>query len=156
MHQQYHSTTQQCLVFSAQWCSNIYEYKLYCILQFINYCIMTSLFTYNNNNNRLCEMRVSGFGGLWYSSSWVQTRPKSSDFSCQKILSTPSIRGEVKPSVPCRRFVACKRSLPYNGVEVAIVGKITGHFLPTVPPFAARISHVIVDVEAPGGESGNI
>jgi hypothetical protein len=29
----------------------------------------------------------------------------------KKILSTPSFGGEVKPSVPCRRFVACKRSL---------------------------------------------
>jgi hypothetical protein len=45
---------------------------------------------------------------------------------------------------------------PYYGVEVAIVGKITGNFSPTVPPFAARISRVIVDVEAPGGESGNV
>jgi len=29
-------------------------------------------------------------------------------------------------------------------------------FSPTVPPFAARISRVVVDVQAPGGESGNI
>jgi len=36
----------------------------------------------------------------------------------KKILSTPSFGGEVKPSVPCRRFVACKRSL--YGVEVVI------------------------------------
>ena len=28
----------------------------------------------------------------------------------EKILSTPSFGGEVKPSVPCRRFAACKRS----------------------------------------------
>jgi hypothetical protein len=27
---------------------------------------------------------------------------------------------------------------PYNGVEVAIVGKRAGHFSPTVPLFAAR------------------
>jgi hypothetical protein len=27
---------------------------------------------------------------------------------------------------------------PYNGVEVAIVGKITGYFSPIVPPFPAR------------------
>ena len=26
----------------------------------------------------------------------------------------------------------------------------------TVPPFATRISHVVADVQAPGGESGNI
>ena len=29
----------------------------------------------------------------------------------EKILSTPSFGGEVKPSVPCRSFTACKRSL---------------------------------------------
>jgi hypothetical protein len=28
-----------------------------------------------------------------------------------KIHSTTSFRGEVKPSVPCRRFTACKRTL---------------------------------------------
>ena len=32
-------------------------------------------------------------------------------FRGEKILSTPSFGGEVKPSVPCRRFTACKRSL---------------------------------------------
>ena len=32
----------------------------------------------------------------------------------KKILSTPSFGGEVKPSVPCRRFVACKRSLKFT------------------------------------------
>jgi hypothetical protein len=32
-------------------------------------------------------------------------------FQREKILSTTSFGGEVKPSVPCRRFAACKRSL---------------------------------------------
>ena len=32
-------------------------------------------------------------------------------FKDEKILSTPSFEGEVKPSVPCRRFAACKKSL---------------------------------------------
>ena len=49
--------------------------------------------------------------GLWYPSSRVQTRPKSLDFSGRKILSTSSFGGKVKPSVPRRRFTACKRSL---------------------------------------------
>ena len=44
-------------------------------------------------------------------------------FKGEKILSTPSFGGEVKPLVPCRRFAACKRSL--NGVEVVISAKIT-------------------------------
>jgi len=29
----------------------------------------------------------------------------------KKIFSTPSFGGEVKPSVPCRSFTACKRAL---------------------------------------------
>ena len=36
-------------------------------------------------------------------------------FTAKKILSMPSFGGEVKPSVPCRRFVACKRSLNLRG-----------------------------------------
>jgi len=41
------------------------------------------------------------------------------------ILSTSSFGGEVKPSVPCRRFSACKRSLNLCGSRN--LGKITGH-----------------------------
>jgi len=43
----------------------------------------------------------------------------------KKILSTPSFGREVKPSVPCRRFAACKRSLNLRGSRN--FGKITGH-----------------------------
>ena len=32
-------------------------------------------------------------------------------FKAKKILSTATFEGEVKPSVPCRSFTACKRSL---------------------------------------------
>ena len=42
----------------------------------------------------------------------------------EKILSTPSFGGEVKPSVPCRRFKASKRSLNLRGSRN--LGKITG------------------------------
>jgi hypothetical protein len=51
--------------------------------------------------------KVSQRTGLWYTSSRVQTPPKPSDFSGVKFLSMPSFGGEVKPSVPCRRFAAC-------------------------------------------------
>ena len=44
-------------------------------------------------------------------------------FKGEKILSMPSFGGGVKPSVPCCRFAARKRSL--NGVEVVISAKIT-------------------------------
>ena len=40
------------------------------------------------------------------------------------IFSTPSFGGEVKPSVPCRRFAECKRSLNLRGSRN--LGKITG------------------------------
>jgi len=71
---------------------------------------------------------MCGFGGLEVSvlasgtlSSRVQTRPKPSDFSGEKILSTPSFGGEVKPSVPCRKFTACKKE-PKSYAEVATFG----------------------------------
>jgi hypothetical protein len=43
-------------------------------------------------------------------------------FQGEKILSTPSFGGEVKLSVTCRRFAACKSSP--NGVEVVISAKL--------------------------------
>jgi len=55
----------------------------------------------------------NGFGGLEVSvlAFGTQVRgSKSSDFSDEKILSAPFFGGEVKPSVPCRKFTACKRT----------------------------------------------
>ena len=61
---------------------------------------------------------LSGFGGLGVA-CWPLV-PKFAGLNpaeavgflgAKKILSTPSFGGEVKPSVPCRRFAACKRSL---------------------------------------------
>jgi len=51
----------------------------------------------------------------------------------EKILSTPSFGGEAKPSVPCRRFAACKISLNLSGSRN--LGKITGHFLAYISTF---------------------
>ena len=39
-------------------------------------------------------------------------------FKGEKIFSTPSFGGEVKPSVPCRKFAACKRSLELRGSRI--------------------------------------
>ena len=39
-------------------------------------------------------------------------------FKGEKILSKPPFGGEVKPSVPCRRFAACKRSLELRGSRI--------------------------------------
>jgi len=52
---------------------------------------------------------------LWHPSSRVQTRTKPSDFSGEKILSTPSFGGEVKQSVQCRKFTVCKRTQKWRG-----------------------------------------
>ena len=41
--------------------------------------------------------------------------------------SVPTRQGEVEPSVPCRRFAACKRSLNVRGSRH--LGKIIGQFL---------------------------
>jgi hypothetical protein len=56
----------------------------------------------------------------------------------EKILSTPSFRGEVKPSVPCHRFAARKRSLELCGSR--ILDEICRNISrpPRVPPSSAR------------------
>jgi len=58
---------------------------------------------------------------------------------------------EVKPSVPCRRFAACKISLNVAWKSTFRQNYRTT-FSPTVTTSAAGISHVVADVEAPGGE----
>jgi len=83
-------------------------------------------------------------------------------FQGEKILSTPSFRGEVKLSVPCRRFAACNRSL--NGMwKSTFRQNYRPTFSPTVPPFAARIPRVIwtwrclaaeIGTSKPWGSSG--
>ena len=59
-------------------------------------------------------------------------------FKGEEILSMPSFGGEVKASVPCRRFAACKRSLELRGSR--ILDEICGNISRPrrVPPSAAR------------------
>jgi len=59
-------------------------------------------------------------------------------FKGGKIFSMPSFGGEVKPSVPCRRFAACKRSLELR--ESRILDEICRNISRPrrVPPPAAR------------------
>ena len=63
----------------------------------------------------------------------------------EKVLSTPSFGGEVKPSVPCRRFAACKRSLnvAWKSTFRQNYRTILAH---RVPPFATRGLSRCVDV----------
>ena len=77
---------------------------------------------------------VNGFGGLGVA-CWPLVPKFAGSYPAEaagflrakKILSTPSFGGEVKPSVACRRFAACKRSL--NGVEVVISAKLPDNIL---------------------------
>ena len=84
------------------------------------------LFMSIHNNKRL---RWSRGSVLAFSTQVRGFKPGRSHriFKGEKILSTPSFGGEVKPSVPCRRFAACKRSL--NGVEVVILAKLPDNIL---------------------------
>jgi len=56
----------------------------------------------------------------------------------KKILSTPSFGGEVKPSVPCRSFTACKRSLELRGSRILDEICRNNSRPRRVPPSAAR------------------
>jgi hypothetical protein len=100
------------------------------------------------NCSREVRCHKSGFGGLGVSmlASGTQVGGLKPGWSCrifqgEKILSMLSFGGEVKPSVPCHRFSACKRFLQMAW-NSPFVGKITRHLSPTVPPFPARgLSH---------------
>jgi hypothetical protein len=54
-----------------------------------------------------------------------------------KIRNTTSFGGEVKPSVPCRRFTACKRTLR-AWIEM-FRNKFSGHFSPKSPGSGSHI-----------------
>jgi len=99
----------------------------------IKFKTVSELCNNNNNNNNNNNKRLR-WSGLWYPSSWVKIRPKPSDLSGKKILSTPSFGGVVKPSVPCRKFTACKRTQKWRGSR-----QFRQHFSPIVPPSAAGV-----------------
>jgi hypothetical protein len=82
---------------------------------------------------------ASGFGGLVVSVLASGTRVRGfKPGRSEKILSTPSFGGEVNPSVPCRSFAACKKSITIS-VEVVIVRlNLFDHFSPIIPPFTNR------------------
>ena len=98
----------------------------------------------------------SSFGGLGVACwtlvpKFAGSNPaKAVGFLGEKILSIPSFGGEVKPSVPCCGFVACKRSLNLRGSQN--LGKITtGHL--SRPQFHLSLlgSLTSLRTEAPGG-----
>ena len=97
---------------------------------------------FQSNPNRKC-----GFGGLEVACWPLVLKFAGSNpietvgfFRAKKILSAPTLRGEVKPSVPCCRFTACKRFPMLRG-SLEFSGKIHWAILAhVVPPLAAGIS----------------
>jgi hypothetical protein len=89
-------------------------------------------------------MGNSGFGGLEVAYWPLVTKFAGSNLAeavgflrAKKIYSMPSFEGEVKPSVSCRRFAACERSLELRESRILdeICRKISR---PRVPLSAAR------------------
>jgi hypothetical protein len=72
---------------------------------------------------------INGFNNNGNSLLFLRTRPKPSDFSGEKIHRMTFFGGEVKPSVPCRRFAACKRPLRFTWKSES-QAKLAGHFSP--------------------------
>jgi hypothetical protein len=106
-----------------------------------------SLYSERQNKGQLgtdadhCSHGMSHRHGLRYPRSRAWTQPKPSDFLGKKTHSMPSFGGEVKPSVPCHRFAACKKTLAIY-VEVRIAGKFDRPFLTQFHPSLTEVSHV--------------
>ena len=92
-----------------------------------------------------------GFDGLGVACCPLVPKFASSNpAETEKILSTPSFAGEVKPSVPCSRFAACKRSLNLSGSRN--LGKITTRYF-SRPQFHFSLLGSLASLwtEAPSG-----
>ena len=107
---------------------------------------VTCLESLNIAVSNVCDQRLRWSRGseLPLSTQVRGLKPDRSrqDFQGRKIFSAPSFGGEVKPSVPCRRFTACKRSL-----NVAWKSTFRQNywliFSPTSSPFATWIFRVV-------------
>ena len=128
-------------------------------LQIILYFLVPNKIKYwSDKTDDNWRRKLSGFGGLevacWpFVPKFGGSNPTETVgfFRAKKILSTPSFGGEVKPSVPCRRFTAFKRFLNAKW-KSGISGKIHRPFLAhIVPPLATRISG-----ETTSGERWNV
>jgi hypothetical protein len=101
---------------------------LHCMLG-VHSCVKWKNNEVSNDCFKFLTNEISGLGGLGVACwplvpKFAGSNPAEAVrfLSAKKILSTPSFGGEVKPSVPCRRFSACKRTL--NGMEVVISAKL--------------------------------
>jgi hypothetical protein len=102
----------------------------------------------------------SGFSGLVVHTlvSGTQVRgfePSQSPWIFgRKILSMPSFGGEVKPSVSCRSFAACKKPLHFWWKSHCRLNLIS-HFSPIIPPFTDRGHSCHLTWSTSGDERGN-
>jgi hypothetical protein len=98
---------------------------------------------------RLVACQVHGFKPSW----------SCRNFWARKILSMPSFGGEVKPSVPCCSFAACKGSvhLPWKS---HLYTKLNWPFpRPYFPPSLTEVCHVVgheVPLEMTGVGGGEL
>ena len=99
-----------------------------------------------------CYFLIKGFGGVGVACWPLVPKFAGSNqsevvgFLGRKVFSTPSFGGEVKPSVPFRRFAAYKRLLNLSGSRNLI--KVTGQFLAHNSPLRCQ------DFSRPCGRTG--
>jgi len=103
-------------------CGNLLSYwvPVLCPVVLVNVLLYCLLFS------PLLDLQCSRGSVLAFSTQVCGFKPGRSGriFKGEKIFNTLSFGGEVKSSVPCRRFMACKRSLKWRGSRH--FGKITG------------------------------
>jgi hypothetical protein len=109
-----------CLILNGYWDRDVWIYKYRSIVNGNKEKVLTVkciLITIWCINDKFVTIHSDGFGGLVVSmlasGSLVRGfRPGRSRwiFTSVKILSMPSVGGEVKVSVPCPSFAACKRT----------------------------------------------
>jgi hypothetical protein len=61
-----------------------------------------------------------------------------------KICSITSFGGKVKPSIPCYKILWHVKE-PYRYEKIYFIGKIQGHFLPSLSYFPTRCQRGLVD-----------
>jgi hypothetical protein len=122
------------------------SYRNQCRCCWLKFIPLPSGGNHDNHSKSKCYTQWHGFSGLGVSmlASGTQVRGFEPSWSCQifqdeKILSMPSIRGEVKLSGQCRRFAACKRSLQ---IEWNSLFEINWAFLAHSSPFPCQRSLV--------------
>ena len=136
-------------------CIFIYTYVLCSV--FINSCSNFQNSLHGNQTRK--RLRWSRGSVLAFSTQVRGFKPSRSRriFKGEKILSTPSFGGEVKPSFPCRRFTACKRTIEC----IVAVGISRQNYRSSFSPTNSstfrclELSRRVRRGETSGGKSGN-